>query len=82
MSGDHTTNPPMQPIILSMEVGDDDAFENEYRLQIGNQVKYLVISPGTFDRDTLSFPLQPLPPLPCNEEWTVANISRDKSVAT
>ncbi|KAK0748304.1 alpha-galactosidase A [Apiosordaria backusii] len=79
MSGDHTTNPPMQPIILSMEVDDDDSFDSEYRLRIGNQVKYLVISPGTFDRDTLSFPLQSLPPLPYNEEWTVANISRDKT---
>jgi len=77
MSGDHTTNPPMQPVILSMEVDDDNSFESEYRLQIGNQVKYLVISPGTFDRDTLSFPLQSLSRLPYNEEWTVAHISRD-----
>ncbi|KAK6952841.1 hypothetical protein Daesc_005135 [Daldinia eschscholtzii] len=57
MSGEHTTNPPMQPIILSMEVDDDDSFESEYRLRIGNQVKYLIISPGTFYRDKLSFPL-------------------------
>ena len=62
-----------------MEVDDDDSFESEYRLRIGNQVRYLVISPGTFDRDTLSFPLQSLPYLPYNEEWTVANISRDKT---
>jgi len=75
MSGDHTSNPPTQPIILSMEVDDDDSFESEYRLRIGNQVKYLVISPGTFDRDTLSSPLQSLPLLPYNEEWTVASIS-------
>ncbi|KAI2602742.1 alpha-galactosidase A [Hypoxylon sp. NC1633] len=79
MFGDHTTTPPMQPSILSMEVDDDDSFESEYRLRIGNQVKYLVISPGTFDRDILSFPLQSLPPLPYNEEWTVAYISRDNS---
>ncbi|KAI1271329.1 alpha-galactosidase A [Xylaria sp. FL0933] len=79
MSDDHTTNPPMQPIILSMEVDDDDSFESEYRLQIGNQVNYLVISSGTFDRDTLSFPLLSLPRLPYNEEWTVAHISRDKT---
>lgn len=79
MSGDHTTNASMQPIILSMEVDDDDAWESEYRVRIGNQVKYLVISPGTFDRDTLSLPLPSLPPLPHNEEWTVANISRDKT---
>ncbi|KAI0127654.1 hypothetical protein BJ170DRAFT_733287 [Xylariales sp. AK1849] len=79
MSGDHSTTPPIQPIILSMGPGDDDSSESEYRLQIGNQVKYLVISPGTFDRDTLSFPLQSLPRLPYNEEWAVAHISRDET---
>ncbi|KAJ0158827.1 hypothetical protein CTA2_10839 [Colletotrichum tanaceti] len=51
---------------------------NKYRLQIGNQVKYLVVSPRTFDRDTLSFPIPSLPSLPYNEEWTMANISRDE----
>ena len=79
MADDHTINPPTQPIILSMEVDDDDAFESEYRLRIGNQVRHLVISPGTFDRDTLSFPLPSLPRLPCDEDWTVANIARDKA---
>ncbi|KAF4497274.1 alpha-galactosidase a [Fusarium agapanthi] len=39
----------------------------------------IVISPGTFDRDTLSFPIPSLPCLPCNEEWTVAHISRDET---
>ena len=53
--------------------------KHEYRLRIGNRVKYLVVSPGTFGRDTLSLPLQSLPPLPCNEEWTVASISRDNT---
>lgn len=67
----------MQPVILFMEVDDDDSVESEYPLRIGNQVKYLIISPRTFDRDTLSFPLQSLPRLPYNEEWTVAHISRD-----
>lgn len=75
-AGDHTIT---QPTILSMEVVDDDSFESEYRLRIGNQVKYLVISPGPFDRDTLSFPFQSLPRLPYNEEWTVAHVSRDKT---
>ncbi|EWZ77729.1 hypothetical protein FOMG_16426 [Fusarium oxysporum f. sp. melonis 26406] len=80
MSDDRTANPPpMQPVILSMEVDDDDSFESEYRLRIGNQVKYLIISPRTFDRDTLSFPIQSLPRLPYNEEWTVAHISRDET---
>jgi predicted Ser/Thr protein kinase len=69
----------MQPVIFSMEVDDDEAFESEYRIRIGNQVKYLVISPGTFDKDILSFPIQSLPHLPSDQEWTVAHISRDKT---
>lgn len=68
MSGGNAGIPPMEPTILSMEVDDDDSFESEYRLRIGTRVKYLIISPGTFDRDTLSFPLQSLPSLPSNEE--------------
>ena len=79
LRSDYTTNPAMQPTVLSMEVDDDDACESEYRLRIGNQVKYLVISPGTFDRDTLSFPVPSLPRFPNNEEWTVASISRDET---
>ncbi|EEY18552.1 conserved hypothetical protein [Verticillium alfalfae VaMs.102] len=42
----------MEPVILSMEVGDDDSWDSYYRLRIGSQVKYLAISPGTFDPDT------------------------------
>ncbi|KAK2005358.1 alpha-galactosidase A [Colletotrichum eremochloae] len=79
MFGHRTISSSMQPIILSMEVDDDDSFESEYRIRIANQVKYLAILPGTFDRDTLSFPLQSLPHLPYNEEWTVAKISRDRT---
>ncbi|SPJ71500.1 uncharacterized protein FTOL_01228 [Fusarium torulosum] len=79
-SDDRTASPLlMQPVILSMEVDDEDSFESEYRLRIGNQVKYLTISPKTFNRDTLSFPIQSLPPLPYEEEWTVAHISRDEA---
>ena len=79
MSDDRTADSPlMQPVVLSMEVDDNDSVASEYRVQIGNQVKYLVVSPKTFDRDTLSFPVPSLPDLPRNdEEWTVARISRD-----
>lgn len=59
-----------------MDVDDDDSVESEYRLRIGKQVKYLTIAPGTFDRDTLSFPSSSLPPLPKDTEWTMACISR------
>ncbi|KAJ5577408.1 uncharacterized protein N7459_006372 [Penicillium hispanicum] len=69
----------MHPVVLSMEVDEDDEFESEYRLRIGNQVRYLNISPKTFDRDTLSFPIQALPSLPWYDEWTVAHISRDET---
>ncbi|RAO67975.1 uncharacterized protein BHQ10_003987 [Talaromyces amestolkiae] len=72
-------SPQMQPIILSMEVDDEDSFESEYRVRIGNTVKYLIVSPKTFDRETLSFPIQSLRSLPYHEEWTVARISRDVS---
>lgn len=78
-SDEHIEHLTMQPVILSMEVDDDDAYESEYRVQVESQVKYLIISPGTFDRDTLSLPIDSLPPLPYNENWTVAHISRDKS---
>ena len=68
----------MTPVVLSMEVDDDNQEESEYRIRVGNKVKYLKIAPTTFDRDTLSFPLASLPPLPYdNDDWTVANISRD-----
>ncbi|KAK4119312.1 hypothetical protein N657DRAFT_674964 [Parathielavia appendiculata] len=46
-------------------------------MKIGHHVRYLVIKPGTFDRNALSFPLGFLPPLPYEAEWTVAHISRD-----
>ncbi|KFX87812.1 hypothetical protein V490_08012 [Pseudogymnoascus sp. VKM F-3557] len=69
-------NSLLQPKIISMEVDDEDSYESEYRLQIGTQIKYLVINPGTYDRDTLSFPLSSLPPLQYDVAWTVANISR------
>lgn len=69
-------NEQLQPKIISMEVDDEDSYESEYRLQIGTQVKYLVVNPGTYDRDTLSFPLAELPPLQYDADWTVAHISR------
>jgi hypothetical protein len=70
---------PMHPVVLSMEVDDDDSFKSEYRLRIGNLVKYLIISPKTFARDTLSFPVPSLPSLPWYDEWTVAHVSRDET---
>ncbi|KFY91528.1 hypothetical protein V500_04626 [Pseudogymnoascus sp. VKM F-4518 (FW-2643)] len=72
-------NELLHPKIISMEVDDEDSCESEYRLQIGTQVKYLIVDPGTYDRDTLSFPLASLPPLQYDATWTVAHISRSPS---
>lgn len=72
----------MQTVIRSMEVDDDDYFESEYRLRVASQVKYIILAPRAFDRDVLSFPLQSLPHLSNNEEWTVAHISRDEPTVT
>ena len=58
----------MTPIVLSMEVDDENENESEYRMLVGNKVKYLKIAPDTFDRDTLSFPLASLPPLPYDND--------------
>lgn len=79
MSPVETPELPMHPVVLSMEVDDDGSFESEYRLRIGNSVKYLIITPKTFDTDTLSFPVQSLPSLPWDDELTVAHISRDET---
>lgn len=54
----------------------DDSYENEYRVRIGNRVKYLKIAAGTFDMAILLSPLASLPPLPYDDDsWTVAHIS-------
>jgi predicted Ser/Thr protein kinase len=65
------------PVVISMEVDDENEEESEYRLRIGDRVKYLKVAPRTFDRDILSFPLGALPPLPYDGNWTVAKIYRD-----
>lgn len=52
--------------VLSMEVDGDT--ESEYRIQVNNQVKYIVVQPGVYDFDEiLSFP-------PGN--WTSMNVTR------
>jgi hypothetical protein len=61
-----------------MEVDGDDEVESEYRIRVGNKIKYIEIALGTFDGDTLSFPLASLPLLPYSDDkWTTAYISRD-----
>ncbi|KAL2070358.1 hypothetical protein VTL71DRAFT_13384 [Oculimacula yallundae] len=63
--------------VLSMEV--DAGTESEYRIQVNDQVKYVVVQPGVYDFDEiLSFPpalLNTLPPFPPGN-WTSMNITR------
>ncbi|OAL73137.1 hypothetical protein A7D00_2910 [Trichophyton violaceum] len=65
--------------VLSMEICSKD--DSEYRLLFDGKVKYITISPYTYDRSTLSAPLQSLPALPRAEEWNTAFISRDPSTS-
>lgn len=66
------------PVVLSMDVDDTNEYPSEYRLRIGNGVKYLKVEPNTFTADELVFPVPSLPPLPYDDEnWTVAQISHD-----
>jgi hypothetical protein len=61
-----------------MEVDGDNEVESEYRIRVGNKIRYIEVAPGTFDGDTLSFPLVSLPSLPYSDDkWTTAYISRD-----
>jgi len=63
-----------------MEV--DDNTESEYRIQVNNQVKYIVVQPGVYDFDEiLSFPpalLENLPPFPPGN-WTSMNVARSSN---
>jgi len=62
-----------------LSVGVDGDTESEYRIQVNNQVKYIVVQPGIYDFDEiLSFPpalLENLPPCPPGN-WTSMNIAR------
>jgi tRNA A-37 threonylcarbamoyl transferase component Bud32 len=64
--------------VLSMEVDGDT--ESEYRIQVNNQVKYIVVQPGVYDFDEiLSFPpalLENLPSFPPGN-WTSMNVTRN-----
>ena len=60
-----------------MEIDGDK--ESEYRIQVNNQVKYIVVQPDVYDFDEiLSFPpalLENLPPFPPGN-WTSMNVAR------
>ncbi|KIM84725.1 hypothetical protein PILCRDRAFT_6332 [Piloderma croceum F 1598] len=52
--------------------------KSEYRILVGNQIKYISLDPGTLDGDILSFPpdlFNHLPELPPGD-WTRARIYR------
>lgn len=70
---------PSHPVILSMEIYSWD--DSDYRTLIEGQVKYLIIAPGTYDRETLSMPLSSLPSLPKGGNWNMTHISRDAATS-
>ena len=66
------------PKLLSMEISY--RHESEYRLLIGDRIKYLSIAARTLPTDTLRFLpslLDALPPLKSHKDWTIAYISRN-----
>lgn len=61
-----------------MEVDVDNNVASDYRLRIGDQIKYISVDPGTFHEDILTFPpdlIDHLPKLPSGD-WTRARIYR------
>ncbi|UDD61099.1 hypothetical protein AFCA_008482 [Aspergillus flavus] len=69
---DQSSYPPTE---LSMEVDGED--DSEYKIFIHGRIRYVTIAPGTYDRGTLSMPLDSLPDLPRDESWNHPYISRD-----
>lgn len=65
------------PVILSIEVCSRD--DSEYRVLIDGLVKYVTIAPGTFDRPTLSTPLDSISGLLDKGNWNMEYISRDQT---
>jgi hypothetical protein len=62
--------------VLSMEVDGDT--ESEYRIQVNNQVKYIVVQPGIYDFDEILFPTcstRKSSALPTGN-WTSMNVAR------
>ncbi|KAF8529940.1 alpha-galactosidase A [Gautieria morchelliformis] len=64
--------------VLAMDVDPSNTTESEYRILLGDRVKYFIVDPGTYDDDVLSFPpdfLDQLPELPPGD-WTQARVFR------
>jgi hypothetical protein len=51
MARQQETNVEGMKKVLSMEVDGDT--ESEYRIQVNNQVKYIVVQPGVYDFDEI-----------------------------
>jgi predicted Ser/Thr protein kinase len=68
----------IKPKVLSMDVDPSNQVASEYRILIGDQIKYIILDPGTLDGEILSFPpdlFNHLPELP-HGGWTRAHIFR------
>jgi predicted Ser/Thr protein kinase len=70
-----------KPQVLSMDVDPSNEVASEYRILIGDQIKYIVLDPGILDSEILSFPpdlFSHLPELPPGD-WTRARIFQQSS---
>ena len=68
----------IKPKVLSMDADPSNQVASEYRILIGDQIKYIILDPGTLDGEILSFPpdlFNHLPQLPPGD-WTRAHIFR------
>ncbi len=73
----------LQREVLSMDVDPEDSTESEFRILLGDEIKYIIVEPGTYDPSMMSFPadfLVQLPELPAGS-WRKAVISRHKNDA-
>lgn len=57
----------------------DGNVDSDYRALIDEQDRYIAITPGIYNRETLSISLDSLPILPDPKAWSVAYISRDQT---
>lgn len=67
-----------------MSVGEDE--ECEYRIRIGEDVKYITVQPGVFNHETLSFPPDLLEAishlLPTHKNWSSLDINLNELAVT
>ena len=77
MANRHAANatPNSNSSILNQYIDDE---EGVYRINIGDQIRYVTMSTDVFEEDTMARPYMLIPRLPTflEEDWTRMNISR------